>query len=282
MLFRDFFFSFKNIHLTFLERKNIYKFIKVGITIVYKFFILELLIYNFFHKKNLDKISIKKKELFDKDLKFLFEYFNSFKKDHNYEDFFHKHLRELKNKKINILEIGTAKGAGLASFYFYFPHSNLIGLDNNPFRNRYKSNRIRTIYVNVSSRKILKNLTKHLNRKFDLIIEDSSHRLIDQIFCFAENFKNLKAGGIYIVEDLNFPEIHEMYNPTKEDVDLKGILRKITTGESIVTKFIDRDEIEYIKNNIKTIKFYKSKNKNNYLIHDRCDYSEIVFIQKKY
>ena len=114
----------------------------------------------------------------------------------------------------------------MASFYFYFPHSNLIGLDNNPFRNCYKSNRIRTIYANVSSRKILKNLTKHLNQKFDLIIEDSSHRLIDQIFCFAENFKNLKAGGIYIVEDLNFPEIHEMYNPTKEDVDLKGILRK--------------------------------------------------------
>ena len=282
MLLKDFFFSFKNIHLTFLQNRNLYKFARIGITIVYKFFILELLIYNFFYKKNLDKISIKEKELFDKDLKFLFEYFESFKKDHNYEDFFHENLKNLKNNKINILEIGTAKGAGLASLYFYFPNSNLIGLDNNPFRNRYKSNRIRTIYANVSSKKILKNLTKYLNQKFDLIIEDSSHRLIDQILCFAENFKNLKKGGIYIVEDLNFPEIHDMYNPTREKIDLKTILKKITAGESIFTKFIDNDEIEYIKNNIKSIKFYKSKNKNNYLIQGLCDYSEIVFIQKKH
>ena len=73
-----------------------------------------------------------------------------------------------------------------------------------------------------------------------------------------------------------------MYNPTKEKIDLKTILKKITAGESIFTKFIDKDEIEYIKNNIKSIKFYKSKNKNNYLIQGLCDYSEIVFIQKKH
>ena len=70
MLLKDFFFSFKNIHLTFLQNRNLYKFARIGITIVYKFFILELLIYNFFYKKNLDKISINEKELFNKDLKF--------------------------------------------------------------------------------------------------------------------------------------------------------------------------------------------------------------------
>ena len=270
MLFKDFFFGFKNIHVSFLEKKNISKLIRVGISILYKFFVLELIIYNFFYKKNLDTISIKKRELFNKDLSFLFKYFDSYKLQEGYTDFYHENLKGLKGKKLDILEIGVARGDGIASFYFYFPYSNLIGVDNNPFKTRYKSKRIRNMYVDISSRQILKNLTNHLNQKFDLIIEDCSHKLIDQILCFSENFKNLKKGGIYIVEDLNFPEIHKMYNPTNEAVDLKTILKKINLGEEIFTKFMKENEIEYIQNNIENIKFYKG--------HDN---SEIVFIKKK-
>ena len=43
MLFKDFFFSFKNIHINFLEKKEIFKFFRVGISILYKFFILDLI-----------------------------------------------------------------------------------------------------------------------------------------------------------------------------------------------------------------------------------------------
>ena len=270
MLFKDFFFGFKNIHVSFLEKKNLSKLIRVGISILYKFFVLEVIIYNFFYKKNLDTISIKKRELFNKDLSFLFKYFDSYKLQEGYTDFYHENLKGLKGKKLDILEIGVARGDGIASFYFYFPYSNLIGVDNNPFKTRYKSKRIRNMYVDISSRQILKNLTNHLNQKFDLIIEDCSHKLIDQILCFSENFKNLKKGGIYIVEDLNFPEIHKMYNPTNEAVDLKTILTKINLGEEIFTKFMKENEIEYIQNNIENIKFYKGHGN-----------SEIVFIKKK-
>ena len=211
----------------------------------------------------------------------MFEYFNSLKKLHNIADCFHENLKELKNKKLDILEIGLAKGDGIASLYFYFPNSNLIGVDNNPFRIRYKSNRIRSIYVDTSSKKILQNLTNHLNQKFDIIIDDCGHRLIDQILSFSENFKNLKKGGFYIVEDLNYPELHKMYNPTNEVVNLKTILKKINLGEEIFTQFMQKDEIEYIKKNIENIKFYKTKNKEPYLIHDLYDHSEITFIKRK-
>jgi len=281
MLFKDFIFSFKNIHISFLRKRNIIKFFKVGVSILYKFFILELIFYNFFYKKNLDKDAIDNKELFEKDFNFLFTHFNSLKQEHDYSDFYKKELAHLRKKSIDILEIGTAKGDGLASFYYYFPKSNLIGLDNNPFRLRYKSKRVRNIFVDVSSRRILKNLTNHLNQKFDLIIEDSSHKLIDQILCFVENFKNLKSGGIYVVEDLNFPDIHEIYNPTKEGINLKNILNKIASGEEVISKFIEKEEMSYIKENVQSIDIYRSKNKNNYLILGLCDYSEIAFITKK-
>ena len=213
MQFKDFLFTFKNIHISFLERKKFFKFFKIGISVL---FILEILIYNFFYKRNLEVLAKKNKELFNKDLRYLFKYFNSYKIYHDYEDFYHENFNEIKKNKLDILEIGTAKGDSLASFYFYFPNAYLTGVDNNPFRARYKSNRVRILYGDISSKKILKNLTQHLNKKFDIIIEDCSHRLIDQILCFVENFNSLKNGGIYIVEDLNFPEIHTMYNPTND------------------------------------------------------------------
>ena len=281
MLFSDFLFSIKNVHRSFFEKKKIIKLFRVGIVFLYKFIVLDLIFYNFFYKKNLDKISSKNKDLYNKDLFYLFEHFNSLKKEHNYEDFFHENLKEIKNKNMNILEIGTARGDGLASFYFYFPNSNLIGADNNPFRIRYKSKRIRNVYVDISSKNIMKRLTNHLNLKFDLIFEDCSHKLVDQIICFVENFKNLKNGGIYIVEDLNFPEIHEMYNPTKESINLKIILQKIISGDEVNTQFLSHNEVDYIKKNIETVKFFKCKNKKNYLIEGLSDHSEIAFIRKK-
>ena len=281
MLLKDFLFRLKNIHISFIEKKKLSKLLRVGITFLYKFIILELFLYNFFYKKNLDQISLKQGKLFDKDLFFLFKYFNSLKQEHSYEDFFHENLKEFKDKNIDVLEIGSAKGDGIASFYFYFRFANLVAVDNNPFRFRYKSKRIRNIYADISSKKILKNLSSHLNKKFDLIIEDCSHKLIDQIICFSENFKNLKKGGTYIVEDLNFPEIHQMYNPTNEKTNLKKLLEKISLKEEISTKFLNIDEIKYIYDNVESVKFLKSKNKNNYLISGMCDYSEVALIKKK-
>ena len=43
---------------------------------------------------------------------------------------------------------------------------------------------------------------------------------------------------------------------------------------------IEKNDLDYLKNNIESIKFYKSKNVKNYLIMDLCDYSEIVFVKK--
>ena len=92
----------------------------------------------------------------------------------------------------------------------------------------------------------MENLTNHLNKKFDLIIEDSSHLLIDQIISFVENFKNLKGKGIYVVEDLNFSEIHEKYNPTGESINLKTILKKIINKEKIDTHLINEKQLNYL------------------------------------
>ena len=64
-------------------------------------------------------------------------------------------------------------------------------------------------------------------------------------------------------------------------MNLKKILLKIKNKEEILSEYLSNDEISYLKDNIEGIKFYTSKNKNNYLISGVCDYSEIAFIKKK-
>ena len=97
---------------------------------------------------DLDNFSKKNLELFDKNLNFLFEYFNSDKGEkfknqyqkpikfdkkiidgHKYHEFYEKYFSNRKNDKLDILEIGTFKGNATAAFYFYFKNANITSVD---------------------------------------------------------------------------------------------------------------------------------------------------------
>ena len=107
----------------------------------------------YFEKKvNLDRLIKENDLLYTKDLHYLFEYFNSDKgfqfidqypepykrrnnknkiKAHGYSVFYEKYFMDLKNKKINILEIGSFYGSASAAFYYYFQNSKIFGADIN-------------------------------------------------------------------------------------------------------------------------------------------------------
>ena len=48
---------------------------------------------------------------------------------HGYAQFYEKHLNIYKNDKINILEIGTWKGASVAAFYHYFKNAIIFCIE---------------------------------------------------------------------------------------------------------------------------------------------------------
>ena len=153
MLFKDFIFSIKNICISFIEKKKIKKVFNIFFTYIYKYFFLELFLYNIFYKKNLDTYKKKDKTFLEKNLDFYFFHFNSLKIEHSYSQFYNKFFDNNRKEALNIMEIGLAKGDGIASFYYYFPNSYFIGLDNNPFRCRYKSKKFRNIFIDISSKK---------------------------------------------------------------------------------------------------------------------------------
>ena len=238
--------------------------------------------------QNLDDYSKENQNLFQKDLNYLCEYFNSdkgerfvnqyakpSKKDdkkiiaHGYAKIYEKYLKENKEKNLNIIELGSFYGNASAAFYFYFKNSQIYSADINPDMYLYRSKRLHNFFTDTSSRSsIEKNILKK-NIQFDLIIEDASHMLKDQIISLFILFKNLKSGGFFIVEEIDFPEKREDMRVGQEFPDLKTILNKIINKEDFKSKYINENEKNYFLKNFDTIKFYTG------------NINEIAIIKKK-
>ena len=92
---------------------------------------------------------------------------------------------------------------------------------------------------------------------FDIIIEDASHMLKDQIISLFMLFKILNPGGYFIVEELDFPESKDNMRINQSPPDLKTILKNILKKEDFTSTYINQKEKEYFLKNYEFIKFYK-------------------------
>ena len=264
-------------------------------SIILKIYIIISLPFNFLINKlflqpvkNLDDIKKKKPELFVKDLNFLFQYFNSDKGEkyinqyqkpikqnkeliqgHSYHSFYEKFFFDKKNDKINLLEIGSFKGNAAAAFFFYFPNSSIISGDIFPDLFRYRSERIKSFYLDNSKISQLEEKILNYDHKFDIIIEDAGHYLKDQIISLFVLFKSLKSNGVFVVEELEFPNVREDMNPNKEKPSLKDILELINYKKNFSSEYVTKKQKEYLLKIFKNIEIFKGTS------------SEIAFITKK-
>lgn len=248
-------------------------------------------LYNYFYieeKKNLDNFSLKNLFLFSKDLNFLFEYFNSDKGEkyinqythpskrdniritaHGYSKFYEKVFLEFKDKKINVLEIGSFYGNASAAMFFYFRNANIFGADINPDMFNYTSKRMTSFFVNSSSVSSIQKNIIDKKIEFKIIIEDASHMLKDQIISLFYLFPILESGGYFIVEELDFPETREDMRIGQEFPDLKSILKNILKKQDFNSKYIDQNLKNYFLDNVETIEIF------------RGNINEIAIIKKK-
>ena len=82
-------------------------------------------------------------------------------------------------------------------------------------------------------------------------------------------FRSLKSGGIFIVEELDFPDTRDDMNVYKEKPSLKEILSLINQNKDFSSKYVTNPQKEYFLNNFKNIEIFKGQ------------YNEIAFITKK-
>jgi len=262
-------------------------FLKLYIIIVVP---LKYLVNIFYFEKKVDLDSYKNNfsNLFAKNLNTLFEHFNSDKGEyfinqyvqpakknkekinaHGYAKIYETVFISFKEKKINILEIGSFYGNAAAALYFYFDKANIFSADINPDMFKYKSNRITNFYVDSSSRNSLKNDLINKKNNFDIIIEDASHMLKDQIISLFMLFPLVNPGGYFIVEELDFPETREDMRVDQTKPDLKQILQNILKNTDFNSIYINDDEKKYFLENFSSIEIKKG------------NFNEIAIIKKK-
>ena len=240
-------------------------------------------------KINLDNYSQDKKFLFEKNLNFLFEFFESdkgekfinqynqpIKRDpnlkiqgHNYAKFYDEYFFEKKEKELNILEIGSFYGNAAAALYFYFKNARIYSADIFPDLFSYTSYRIKNFYVDSSSEKsISQNIIKK-DKKFEIIIEDACHAYKDQIISLFMLFPILSSGGIFVTEELDFPDTRADMNLNNEKPTLRDILLLIKSGKNFENPLISKDQKDYFLKNFEKIFILKG------------NYNEIAIIKKK-
>lgn len=239
-------------------------------------------------KINLDEHSNSNVELFKKDLDYLFEYFNSDKGNyyinqymqpikkknkridaHGYSKIYERYFEKIRNGNLNVLELGSFYGNAAGAFFYYFKNSNIYSGDICPDLFRYKSQRLKNFYINTSSEISIKKDLIDNQRIFNVIIEDASHTLKDQIISLFMLFKILSPKGIFICEELDFPETRKDMNINNEYPDLKNILKAIKSNRDFNSKYIKEEDKKYFLDNFNTIEIFKGK------------INEVAVIQKK-
>ena len=132
-----------------------------------------------------------------------------------------------------------------------------------------ESKRIKNFFIDTSSELQIQNKIVNKDEYFDFIIEDAGHYLKDQIISLFILFKKLKPEGIFIVEELDFPDIRNDMNIEKEKPTLREILYLIKENKEFYSKYINDSDKKYFLDNFKEINIFKGK------------FNEIAFIKKK-
>ena len=124
---------------------------------------------------------------------------------HFYTKWYDFYFSPIRYNKMNILEIGVNKGPSILMWDEFFENSTVYGIELKKYKYVIKKNVLKkfTIFFGDQSDKIfLEKVKKSVPDGFDIIIDDGSHMADHQITSFKNLFKDLNAGGVYVIEDI--------------------------------------------------------------------------------
>ncbi len=125
---------------------------------------------------------------------------------HPYTGVYELLFSSIKEKNINIAEIGILNNASIKMWRKYFSNARIYGFEFDDYllKNAKKSNLKKVIYkkIDVTKKKSISQCFQSCKTKFNIIIDDSTHTFQDQINVIQETYKFLVCGGILIIEDI--------------------------------------------------------------------------------
>lgn len=122
-----------------------------------------------------------------------------------YISIYERLFSELTDKSLRVLEIGIQNGGSLEIWSDFFSQATkIVGCDINEACRQltYRDTRIAVVVGDANTNEVEEAIAT-CSPKFDLIIDDGSHRSGDIIRSFTRYFARLEDGGLFVVEDLH-------------------------------------------------------------------------------
>jgi len=156
----------------------------------------------------------------------------------------------------------------------YFKDINIYCLDINLTKFIYKSKKIHPFGLDISNKKMIEKFLNKISfleniKNFDIIIDDGSHILSDQLKAIDYFFKYLNKDGYYVIEDYRFSEYISHLKDT-DDPCVREIFEILKKNYKKDFKFISTETLENLRRNSSNIFEYKGNQK----------ISSIAFIKK--
>tara|TARA_Y100000389_G_C17342522_1_gene454107 strand:- start:226 stop:843 length:618 start_codon:yes stop_codon:yes gene_type:complete len=140
---------------------------------------------------------------------------------HKYHTVYENYFKEIREKKINFLEIGIFKGNSIEALIEYFPNATIYGID--IFKRLtpddvpiLKHERVKWIKADSRKSDIIEKINKYWpETTFDIILDDGMHTPEANKLTFRMLSDFLKDDGVYFIEDvfpLDIMTIKEMNN----------------------------------------------------------------------
>jgi predicted O-methyltransferase YrrM len=121
---------------------------------------------------------------------------------HNYVKVYEKHFAPLRDRALQLLEIGIKEGASLRTWAEYFPNARVFGLDLHAECAAEATDRIDVFVGRQQDTEFLGRVCRGMDDRLDIVIDDGSHHNPFTLASFEFLFPRLAPGGIYVIEDL--------------------------------------------------------------------------------
>jgi tetratricopeptide (TPR) repeat protein len=183
---------------------------------------------------------------------------------HFYAQHYQDHFLPLRNRKINLLEIGIGGwnhplrgGASLRMWKAFFPNANIFGIDIQD-KSAIEEERIRIFQGSQDDPDFLRSVAADIG-SIDILIDDGSHINQHVIDTFKTLFPFLANDGIYVVEDTQ-TSYWPKFGGTSEDLNhpnsALSFFKGLTDGLNYEEMLISGYNPSYFEQHVVSIHFY--------------------------
>jgi len=142
---------------------------------------------------------------------------------HAYTAIYDMLFSSIRSKNINLGEIGILDNNSIKCWWNYFPNGTICGFENDQNRiDKALGDDLDWVcYYNLDVRSKSSTLEEGLSRfgeKFDILIDDSTHKFEDQINIIKSGYKFVEEGGYLIIEDIFKSEDENRYYEALKDL----------------------------------------------------------------